>query len=62
MQKTYNDAKYIREKMQIDNEDLYYVYIYILIYSNSMKKLELNMRRIENMAKNLNIAICHFVN
>lgn len=50
MQKTYNDAKYIREKMQIDNEDLYYVYIYILIYSNSMKKLELNMRRIENIA------------
>ena len=30
-----------------DDEDLYYVYIYILVYSNSMKKLEMNMRRIQ---------------
>lgn len=50
MQKTYGDAKYIRERMQLDDEDLYYVYIYILVYSNSMKKLEINMRRVENVA------------
>ena len=50
MQKTYQDAKYIREKMQIENEDLYNVYIYILVYSNSLKKLEKNMKRIESIA------------
>jgi len=57
MQKTYNDAKYIREKIQLDEEELYYVYIYILVYSNSMKKLEVNMRRIENAANSAGLSI-----
>ena len=29
---TYNDAKYIRREMQINNEDLYFLYLYIIIY------------------------------
>ena len=29
---TYNDAKYIRKEMQVNNEDLYFLYIYINIY------------------------------
>lgn len=48
MSQTINDAKYIREKIQIDGEEFYYINIYILIYSNSIKKLEKNIRRIEN--------------
>ena len=28
---TYNDAKYIRRELQVNNEDLYYLYIYINI-------------------------------
>ena len=26
---TYNDAKYIRKEMQVNNEDLYFLYIYV---------------------------------
>ena len=37
---TYNDAKYIRKEMQINNEDLYFLYIYIVIYDTELKKLE----------------------
>lgn len=57
MQRTYMDAKYIREKMQLDDEELYYVYIYILVYSNSIKKLEVNMRRIENVAASAGVTL-----
>ena len=37
---TYNDAKYIRKEMQINNEDMYFLYIYINLYSNNLKDLE----------------------
>ena len=57
MSKTYNDAKYIREAIQLLGEELYYINIYILIYSNSMKKLEVNMRRIENIAGRVGITL-----
>ena len=50
MNQAYNDAKYIRKQIQLEGEELYYVYIYILIYSNSLKKLEVNMRKLENVA------------
>ena len=29
---TYNDAKYIRKEMQVNNEDLYFLYIYVNIF------------------------------
>ena len=31
---TYDDAKYIRKQLQIDNEDFYYLYIYYHYYDN----------------------------
>ena len=31
-QYTYNDAKYIRKEMQINNQDIYYLYIYINVF------------------------------
>ncbi len=37
---TYNDAKYIRKEMQLNNEELYFLYIYITIYSKDKKELE----------------------
>lgn len=36
---TYNDAKYIRKEMQINNEDLYFLYIYINIFQKKKIKL-----------------------
>ena len=42
---TYNDAKYIRKEIQINNEDLYFLYIYINIFSEDKRKnLEYNVK------------------
>ncbi len=46
---TYNDAKYIRKEMQVNNEDLYFLYIYINLYANNIKDLEYNLNNIEGM-------------
>jgi len=46
---TYNDAKYIRKEMQINNEELYFLYIYITTYSNSIKDLEYLLNKIEGI-------------
>ncbi len=44
---TYNDAKYIRKEMQVNNEDLYFLYIYIEIFANNIKDLENYLNNIE---------------
>ncbi len=46
---TYNDAKYIRKEMQINNEDLYYLYIYINTFSEDIKELEYLLNKIEGI-------------
>lgn len=46
---TYDDAKYIRKEMQVNNENLYYLYIYITLYSPDIKELEYNMNKIEGI-------------
>ena len=46
---TYNDAKYIRKEMQVNNEDLYFLYIYIDIYADSIKDLEYYLNNIEGL-------------
>ena len=48
---TYNDAKYIRRELQINNEDIYFLYIYINIYSEDIKELEYNLNKIEGIAQ-----------
>ena len=46
---TYNDAKYIRKEIQVNNEDLYLLYIYIITYSENLKDLENNLNKIEGI-------------
>ncbi len=46
---TYNDAKYIRREMQINNEELYFLYIYISTYSEDLKELEYTLNKIEGI-------------
>lgn len=46
---TYNDAKYIRKELQINNEDLYYLYTYINTYSENLKELEYLLNKIEGI-------------
>ena len=48
---TYNDAKYIRKEMQVNNEDLYFLYIYITLYSEDKKELEYNLNKIEGISQ-----------
>ncbi len=46
---TYNDAKYIRKQMQVNNEELYYLYIYITIYTQEKNELEYLLNKIEGL-------------
>ena len=48
---TYNDAKYIRKEIQINNEDIYYLYIYINLYADNIKDLEYYLNKIEGIAQ-----------
>ena len=46
---TYNDAKYIRREMQLNNEDLHYLYVYVNIFSQSKKDLEYMLNKVEGI-------------
>lgn len=46
---TYNDAKYIRKEMQVNNEELYFLYTYINIIAENEKELERNINKIEGI-------------
>jgi len=48
---TYNDAKYIRREMQVNNEDLYFLNIYITIFSVNKKELEYLLNKIEGLVQ-----------
>ena len=48
---TYNDAKYIRKEIQINNEDIYFLYIYINLYAENIKDLEYFLNKIEGITQ-----------
>ena len=48
---TYNDAKYIRKEIQVNNEDIYFLYIYIETYSESLKEMEYFLNKIEGITQ-----------
>ena len=48
---TYNDAKYIRKEMQVNNEDMYFLYIYIIVYSKEIQELEYYLNKIEEITQ-----------
>lgn len=52
---TYNDAKYIRKEMQINNEDIYFLYLYIILYDRDIKKLEYYLNKIEGITQSKGI-------
>ena len=51
----YNDAKYIRKELQVNNEDLYFLYIYINIFSSSKKELEYILNKVEGILQSKNM-------
>ena len=46
---TYQDAKYIRREIQVNNEDIYFLYIYLNLYSENKKELEYLLNKIEGI-------------
>ena len=48
---SYNDAKYIRKEMQVNGEELYYLYIYITVYADNEKELEYLLNKVEGLAQ-----------
>ncbi len=47
----YNDAKYIRREIQVNNEDIYFLYIYINIFAENQKELEYYLNKIEGITQ-----------
>ena len=54
---TYNDAKYIRKEMQINNEDFYYLYIYLNIFFKDLKEKEYLENKIEGICESVGLQI-----
>ena len=52
---TYNDAKYIRKEMQINNEELYFLYIYITIYGKDTSELNYYLSKIEGLLESMGL-------
>ena len=52
---SYNDAKYIRKEIQLNNEDLYYLYIYINIFSQEKSDLEYILNKVEGILQSKGI-------
>ena len=48
---TYNDAKYIRREIQVNNEELYFLYLYLDIFSFDKKNLEYVLNKVEGIAQ-----------
>ena len=48
---TYQDAKYIRKEIQVNNEDIYFLYIYIIVYAENIKELEYYLNKIEGITQ-----------
>ena len=46
---SYNDAKYIRKQMQVENEDLYYLYTYCLVIAETEEELKRNLAKIDGI-------------
>ena len=46
---TNNDAKYIRREIQVNNEDIYYLYIYLDVFSANKQEQEYLLNKIEGI-------------
>ena len=45
----YDDARYIRKEIQINNEEMYFLYIYLNLFSEDKKELKYNIEKIEGI-------------
>ena len=52
---TYNDAKYIRKEIQVNNEELYFLSMYVTVFSREKKQLEYVLNKIEGLLQSKNM-------
>lgn len=52
---SYNDAKYIRKEMQLNNEEMYYMYIYLTVFAKDKRELEYLLNKIEGITQSKGI-------
>ena len=50
MNTSYENAKYIKKQLQVENDELYYLNIYILTSAKSLEELESNLQKLEGLA------------
>ena len=48
---SYSDAKYIRKEMQVNNQDLYYLYMYLTVFALNEKELEYLLNKVEGILR-----------
>lgn len=46
---SYQDAKYIRKEIQVNNEDLYYIFLYVIVYASDERELNFSLNKIEGI-------------
>lgn len=46
---SYNDAKYIRKEIQVNNEELYNIYIYLIVFEKNKEDLKTLLNKVENI-------------
>jgi type IV secretory pathway VirB4 component len=46
---THNDAKYIRREMQVNNEELYFLYLYVTVFAKEKRELEYLLNKVEGI-------------
>lgn len=50
-------AKYIRREMQMNKEEFFYFYLYILTFAKTKEELEDNLRQIENCSNGMGVFV-----
>ena len=48
---TYQDAKYIRKELQVNNEEFYFLYLYINLFSDDLQELEILLNKVEGICQ-----------
>lgn len=52
---SYNDAKYIRKEMQINNQEMFYLCMYINVFAENEKELKYLLNKVEGMLQSYGI-------
>lgn len=52
----YQDAKYIRKELQVNNEEIYFLYTYLILFSDNTKDLEVDLNKIEGICNAMGLS------